>query len=361
MRSRFHRNRSISLFLLFLALALLPLTGCDQIRQRLIERRAIEALRPDHVEWLEDGKLHVILCGTGSPLADAERAGPCTAVLAGGRFILVDVGPGSWEHVQLWRLPRARLTAILLTHFHSDHIGELGEATVQSWIAGRTGSLPVFGPPGVYEVVAGFRQAYSFDTRYRTIHHGEQALPASGAVLIARTVEMPASGTSAVVMDEAGLRVSAFAVDHGPVRPAYGYRFEYRGRSVVVTGDTGASPGLVDSFRGADLVVHDALAAHLIGPVVEVARSRGEERWAKLASDILDYHATPGQAVDLARQAGVRALVLTHLVPAPNNAVERRVFLSQTGAWDGEVVLGHDGMHFTLPEGTDAIERHDLS
>jgi ribonuclease Z len=212
-------------------------------------------------------------------------------------------------------------------------------------------------------VVAGFRQAYSFDTRYRNLHHGEQAMPAAGAVLVARTVELAAGATSAVVMEEAGLRVSAFTVDHGPVRPAYGYRFEYDGRSVVVTGDTGASPGLVDSFRGADLVVHDALAAHLIGPVVEVARARGEERWANLASDILDYHATPGQAVDLARQAGVRALVLTHLVPAPGNAVERRLFLAQIGTldWDGEVILGHDGMHFALPGGTDAIERHDLS
>src|SRR6185295_9758423 len=104
----------------------------------------------------------------------ADRAGPCTAVLAGGHFVLVDVGPGSWRQVALQRLPRARLDSVLLTHFHSDHIGELGEAVMQSWVSGRRLPLNVFGPPGVEQVVDGFRTAYAFDTQYRVAHHGAE-------------------------------------------------------------------------------------------------------------------------------------------------------------------------------------------
>ena len=98
----------------------------------------------------------VVLCGTGSPLADQERAGACTAVIAGGELVLVDVGPGSWETLDLTNVPTGELSAVLLTHFHSDHIGDLGEAMTQSWIAGRDTPLDVYGPVGTKQVVDGF-------------------------------------------------------------------------------------------------------------------------------------------------------------------------------------------------------------
>src|SRR5262249_40602158 len=116
-------TRALSSIVMVLALLY---AGCDRIESGLIPRGAARALPGDRNALLDDGKLHVVLCGTGSPLADPQRAGPCTAVLAGGHFLLVDVGPGSWREVALLRLPRARLEAVLLTHFHSDHIGELG-------------------------------------------------------------------------------------------------------------------------------------------------------------------------------------------------------------------------------------------
>ena len=128
-----------------LLIAVLAISGCDRIESAIYQRAADRALAPDRTDLLSDGSLHVILCGTGSPLPDPDRAGPCAAVIAGGNFYLVDVGPGSWENVQLWRLPRAQLAGVLLTHFHSDHIGDLGEVVMQSWVGGRTEPLTVYG------------------------------------------------------------------------------------------------------------------------------------------------------------------------------------------------------------------------
>ncbi len=336
--------------------ALILVGGCDRIQSMIIERMAGRALTGDRNDLLDDGKLHVVLCGTGSPLTDADRAGPCTAVLAGGHFVLVDVGPGSWREVALAHLPRARLNGVLLTHFHSDHIGELGEATVQSWIAGRSQSLAVYGPPGLEQVAAGFREAYAFDTQYRVAHHGSEAMPPVGATTAPHVINLPAPEEAAVVFDADGLRVTAFAVDHAPVAPAYGYRFDYRGRSVVVSGDTKKSANLVRHAIGADLLVHEALAARMIEPVNAYARAHGLSRWAKLTSDVVTYHTTPVEAAEVAKAAGVRMLALTHIVPPTANFLARRMFLSGVSdAWGGEVVLGKDRMHFELPPDSESI------
>ncbi len=337
-----------------LVLCALALAACDTIESRLIERAASRALGGDRTDLLDDGNLHVVLCGTGSPLADARRAGPCTAVLAGGHFVLVDAGPGSQRQVGLLHLPRARLEALLLTHFHSDHIGELGESVLQSWVAGRTAALTVYGPPGVEQVVDGFRQAYALDMQYRIAHHGPDAMPPDAGRALARTVFLPGPDDTAVVFEADGLRVTAFAVDHTPVHPAYGYRFDYRGRSVVVSGDTQKSPNLVRHAASADILLHEALANRLIDPVSRYAAAHGLARWAKLTADVGTYHTTPVQAAEEAKAAGVRMLVLTHIVPPLVNFVARRLFLGGTAAaWDGKIVLGEDGMHFALaPDST---------
>lgn len=330
--------------------------GCDRIQSAIIERAASRALKGDRNDLLDDGTLHVVLCGTGSPIADAERASACTAVLAGGHFFQVDTGPGSARQVALERLPRARLDAILLTHFHSDHIGDLGEAVTQSWIAGRQAPLIVYGPPGVEQVVEGFRQAYAFDSGYRVTHHSSEAMPPRAGTAVAQTVTLPGPGQSAIVFDADGLRVTAFAVDHQPIEPAYGYRFDYRGRSVVVSGDTKRSDNLIRHAQDTDLLVHEALAAHMIEQVMQYARREGLTRWAKLTSDVVTYHTTPVEAVEVAKAAHARVLVLTHIVPALPNYLARRMFMAGTsGLWDGQIILGKDGMEFTLPPGSTAV------
>jgi ribonuclease Z len=344
-----------------LGCALPAALGCERVQSALVDRvTARAATTPDHREWLEDGALHVVLCGTGSPLPSEKRAGPCTAILAGGHFLLVDAGPGANDRMGLQRLPREAIDAVLLTHFHSDHVGELGETGMQSWALGRAAPLAVYGPPGVEAVVAGFERAYEPDTGYRVAHHGADLMPKAARALDARAVAVPDRG-SALVLEEGPLRVTAFAVDHAPVSPAYGYRIEFAGRSVVVSGDTVPSDNLVEQARDADLLLHEALAAHLVESAERALRAAGSERRARIAHDIQGYHTTPVQAAEIAKRAGVGLLVLHHLVPPPDNAFARRMFVRGVAeAWDGEVVLGEDGMHFALPPGSDAIERETL-
>ncbi len=341
-----------------LGMVLVLFAGCEAVQDRLVRRAAESAFVPDRLDLADDGDLHVVLCGTGSPLPDPNRAAACTAVLAAGRMFLVDVGPGSWENVQRWRLPRERLSAVLLTHFHSDHIGDLGESLTQSWIGGRRVPLDVIGPPGVEAVVEGFSRAYAADAGYRTAHHGVQEMPLEGARLIAKPAPIPAGQADVVVFDADGLVITAFPVDHAPVEPAYGYRFDYKGRSVVISGDTKPSPSIVEHSRGADVLIHEALAAHIIRIGNQVASEQGNTRVAKLAADILDYHTTPAEAAKEAREAGVKMLVYTHLVPgAMPPVLGPAVFLRGVESGDDlEIVLGEDGLLLNLPAESDAIE-----
>jgi len=326
----------------------LAAAGCDRVIDRQIERGL--TARADRSVPEAPG-IHVVLCGTGSPLPDKDRAGACTAVLAGGEFLLVDVGPGSWETATLAGLPTGDLSAILLTHFHSDHIGDLGEAITQSWIAGRTHPLDVYGPPGTTRVVNGFDEAYAADESYRNIHHGETYMPAAAAPAVGHDVELTdAADSDAVVFDRNGLRVTMFRVHHDPVRPAVGYRFDYGGRSVVVSGDTAKSASVTKHAAGADLLIHEALQPELMKRVATVADRVGQQRLAKMARDTLGYHTSPVEAAEVARDAGVATLVFTHEVPGPNNFITRRLFLAGvSGVYTGTVVLGEDGMRFDLP------------
>lgn len=321
----------------------------EPLMDHLMRAQIDKTLQRVEVGLPDDGQLHVILCGTAAALPDAKRAGPCTAVLAGGEFILVDAGPGSWRNLDLLDLPLGRLSAVFLTHFHSDHIGELGEATVQSWIAGRAMPLPVFGPPGVEDVVAGFARAYAHDVGYRVEHHDEEFMPRQVSGAVAKTFAMPNGDELLPVFERNGLKIGAFRVEHAPVDAAVGYRIEYAGRVVVISGDTVKSDAVIRNARGADILIHEALAAHMTERAAARARELGMTRLGKLASDVRDYHTTPVQAAEVAQAAGVKELVLSHIFPPiPNRLAERLLLQGTAAAFGGKIVLGEDGMRFDL-------------
>jgi ribonuclease Z len=306
---------------------------------------------------LPDG-LHVLLCGAGGPLPDPVRSGPCTAVIAGRTLVVVDAGSGGARNLQRLGFPPGRVEALFLTHFHSDHIDGLGELALLRWTGAARGTpLPVHGPAGVEEVVQGFGRAYRQDAEYRTAHHGPAVAPPSGSGMTAHGFAPPAPGEALPVWERDGLRVSAFAVEHEPVSPAVGYRFEYAGRSLVVSGDTRKSANLEAQSRGVDLLVHEALAPQLVERMNAAASSAGRANLVKITADIPDYHTTPVQAAEIARAAGAKHLLFTHVIPPlPLPGLDAAFLQGVSDAFDGGVTLGRDGTLVSLPSGGDVVE-----
>ncbi len=331
------------------------------IALRLMERVIARNLATSLLDELPDG-LHVGLCGAGSPLPDPERSGPCVAIIAGRTLYTVDAGSGASKTLGQMRLPQGRVEGVFLTHFHSDHIDGLGELMLQRWVNGANDTpMPVYGPPGVEQVVDGFNRAYAQDSAYRVAHHGEEVVPPSGAGGVARPFTAPTPGDGLVVLETDGLRVTAFRVDHDPIEPAVGYRFDYAGRSAVVSGDTEKSDNLARFARGVDLLVYEALEPELVALIERGAKTSGRANLQQIMADIVDYHTSPLEVAEIARDADVRYLLYYHIVPPLVLAPLERIFLEGVDeVYDGPVGLGSDGSLVSLPAGSDAIEARDL-
>lgn len=344
--------------------AVLAIAVWPAAQDRIVSAAAERALSDHKDALMADDALRLVVCGSSSPIPSRQRAQSCTAIIAGGKIFIVDAGPGSWRSFAAMRLPGQAIAGVLLTHFHSDHFGDLGEFRLNSWVAGRSAPLPVYGPTGVADVVNGVNLAFAQDDAYRRAHHGA-LLAANGAALEARDFGLADLATrsahvaEAIVYDKDGLRVTAFQVIHEPVFPAVGYRFDYRGRSIVISGDTIAAPGLAAHAKGADVLVAEAQSAPLRKLIGAAAARAGETRVAQIFHDIETYHMTPEDVLRLANTADVRFVLLSHLSPPPDNFISRRVFtrgldrIRPRATW----AIAEDGAVISLPIGADLIER----
>ena len=342
--------------------AVLVVLFVPSAQQRIFDLGAKQRTATINRAPLVDDALRVAICGSSAPLPSRDRAKACVAVFAGGRFWIVDSGPESTEKLVLWGIPLSEIGGVLLTHFHSDHIGDLGELHLQTWAGGRPAKLAVYGGPGVEGVVEGFNRAYALDQGYRTEHHGEKVMPSATWGMEAHTVELdgaptPAKDRTGLVFDDGKLRITAIEVDHAPIAPAYAYRFDYQGRSAVVTGDMKNHPPLARHAKGADLLVSEAISRSMTRSLEVAGEAAGRDRTAAIMHDVQDYHVSPEEAARLANEAGVKLLVFYHLLPAPDGFLLRRLFANGVNeVREAEWTIAEDGSLYTLPLGSSTVE-----
>jgi len=321
---------------------------------------AAKRMATDTQKDLADG-LHLGLCGAGSPFPDDKRSGPCTVVVAGKKLLVFDAGSGAARNLGKMGFNLGHIYAIFLTHFHSDHIDGLGELMLQRWVTvSNKTPVPVYGAAGVEEVVGGLLQTYRHDQHYRVTHHGDATMPASGFGGTPVRFEVDADKAVVVLKDE-DLEITAFAVDHGPVHPAMGYRVNYKGRSVVISGDTKKSATVQREAQGVDLLVHEALSTPLMAILKDGATQSNRLNLVKIFDDVLNYHTSPEEAAELARDANVGYLLYNHIAPPLPLPGMADAFVGKANTvYTGPIRVGEDGDFISLPAGSKVIDYRKL-
>jgi ribonuclease Z len=267
--------------------------------------------------------IDITLLGTGSPMVDPNRAGPSTLIVTGGSTFLVDCGRGVLMRAAATGVGAANLTALLLTHLHSDHITDLSDVITTRWVTTFVPTpLPIIGPPGTRAVVEATLAALAPDISYRLAHHPDITEPPSVVVH---------EHTEGQAWDSDGVRITVAPTDHRPVEPTIAFRIEHDGASVVLAGDTVPCPSLDELTEGANALVHTVIRKDLV-----------EQMPAQRIRDILDYHSSVEQAAATAARAGVQTLVLTHYVPPLVPGQEDQWRALAAAEFDGRIELGSD-------------------
>jgi ribonuclease Z len=281
----------------------------------------------------------VTLLGTGSPILLPDRSGPSILVDAGGQKLLFDVGRGAAGRLWQSGVPLRDLSAVFFTHLHSDHVTGFPDLWLTGMLpnksfAHRTQPMHVYGPTGTRAMMTYLARAYEADVRIR---QADENTSRAGAKIVARDI------AQGVVYDSDGVKVTAFDVDHGElIKPSLGYRVDYRGRAVVLSGDTRPSDNLVRFAAGADVLFHEVAAAR---PEL-IALSPAARR-------IIGHHSTPEQAAVVFTRVHPRLAVYTHIVllstdpavPPPTLQDVQRV---TTAGYRGRVEMGEDLMRVVV-------------
>ena len=269
--------------------------------------------------------IEITLLGTGSPIPDPNRAGPSTLVRAAEQVFLVDCGRGVLQRAAAVGVGAAGLSALLLTHLHSDHIGDLGDLLITRWIstfAPDPAPLPIIGPPGTAETVEATLKAFGHDIGYRIAHHADLNSPP--AVEVHEHAEGP-------VWDRDGVSIRVAPTDHRPVTPTIGFRIESGTTSVVLASDTVPCAGLDELATGADALVHTVIRKDIVANIPQ-----------QRLKDICDYHSSVQEAATTAARAGVGTLVMTHYVPALVPGQEEQWRALAASEFGGRIELGDD-------------------
>ncbi len=274
--------------------------------------------------------LRVTLLGTGGPPPILDRFGPSTLVEAGGRKFLFDAGRGALQRLFQLKIPFADISGLFLTHLHSDHVVGIPDLWLTGWIGqawgGRKAALPVWGPAETKEMMAHLERAFQFDIRIRS-HY-----PREGAAIVAEDF------TQGIVYEKNGLKVTAFEVDHGRVKPAFGFRIDYAGRSVVLSGDTRLNENLICFAQGADLLVHEVIVT-----------TEALQRASELERIIAGNHTPPEQAGEVFNRAQPKLALYSHILLRGDLTVSDLISLTRK-TYSGLFEVGEDLMTIEVGE-----------
>jgi ribonuclease Z len=282
----------------------------------------------------------VTLLGTGDPIPRIDRFGPATLVEVGGQQLLFDVGRGATQRLVQMNIALSALDAVFLTHFHHDHLVGLPDIWMTGWIPPPFGrrSVPfeVWGPTGTASLLKNLEEAFALNTSIRI---PDELLPPAGIEMLAHEFD-----EDGVVYEKDGVSVTAFAVNHGDlIKPAYGYRIDYDGRAVVISGDTRFDRNLIAAAKGADLIIHEvALASDEL-----LASSEQFRR-------IVAHHTTPEEAGIVFAEVAPKLAVYTHLVmlssrTIPEAPLPSLITRTRTN-YKGPLVIGEDLMSFIVDD-----------
>ena len=275
--------------------------------------------------------IKVTLLGTGCPAPVMNRFGPSIMVEAGDRKFIFDAGRGVIQRLAQIKVQYKEIQGVFLTHLHSDHVVGLPDLWLTGWLNGRRDRpLQVWGPKGTKKMMSNLREAFEEDIKFRL--YEDRASPDGVAIETKDIAE-------GVVYEESGIKVTAFEVDHGPTKPAFGYRIDYRGRSVVLSGDTRYSENLIKYAKGADLLIHEVVSLKSLKE-----RERGEE-WEKM---IISHHTTPEQAGEIFSIVKPRLAIYSHIVLP--SAIEQDIIPPTRKIYSGLVELGEDLMVIEVGE-----------
>ncbi|MGY2994899.1 ribonuclease BN (tRNA processing enzyme) [Mesorhizobium sp. URHB0026] len=274
----------------------------------------------------------VLLGSKGGPALRPRGPWPSSSLLEiGGRAVVVDCGLGVTRGLVDAGVSLKVLDLIFITHLHSDHVLELGPLIHTAWTAGLATPVTVFGPPGVGHYWRRFCQAMEFDIEIRIADEGRPD--------IRELVSVDEFGQGHVV-EQRGLTVTALRVDHPPVTDCFALRFEHGGKSVVFSADTAFFPPLAHFAEGADILVHEAMLEEGIERLV--ARTGNG---ARLREHLLSSHSFAEEAGRIARDAGIKRLVLNHLIPADDAEIGELDWIAAVRkTWAGDLTIARDGL-----------------
>lgn len=282
-------------------------------------------------------EIMVTLLGTGSPTPRADRFGPSTLIEAGGKRILIDAGRGLTIRLNQIKVPLGQVDAVFLTHFHSDHLNGLPDFWLTGYLttpyAARKRPMRLIGPTGTRRLAEGMRAAFADDIRIRL---ADEDVPAAATEIDAQ--EFASDG---IVYDEADLKVTAFEVNHGPlIKPAYGYRVDYRDKSVLLSGDTKFDENLIQHGVGVDLLVH------------EVCMLPDGLRNNLIAMAIMNHHTSPEECGVVFTRTKPRLAVYSHIVQpgtaAQPSVSDEAIVTATRRTYQGPLTMGQDLMRFVV-------------